>query len=224
MSGKLESFLHRLEARPHSFSALLIVTGFVGVGRAMQEYLFFGEKLTAAIGISMAIAYFHLAVALTVLLSFTTGHDWKRLQNAVYLGIFLGLFPPFIDLAISGFNGAVFYRFYLSEDFRQIPWHFYAPAIGAPAGETAVVWLSIFLTSSYAFWKTQSWWRMLATLVLAYGYFMLHFALVPITTIYWLRLGAAAFGKSSIVHAAEIAPAFFPFWYLALSVILYIAL
>lgn len=226
MTDRIDRFLHKIESRPHSFGSLVIVTGFVGIFRAMQEYLFFGERLTAAMGLSMAIAYFHLAISLVVILHFVTGYDWRRIQNAVYLGIFLGVFPPFIDLALSGFNANIIYRFYLSESLSDVPLHFYAPAIGAPPGETAVVWLSIFFMAFYAYRKSRSVLSFLVSGILTYGYMMFHFAIVPVTTVVWARQASGGIPSQpqATLRATEIAPAFLPFWYLGLSAILYIVL
>lgn len=226
MLQAFEKFLQRIESRPHSFGSLVIVTGFVGIFRAMQEHLFFGEKLTAAMGISMAIAYFHLAISLVAILYFTTGHDWKRIQNAVYLGIFLGVFPPFIDLVATGFNSPVIYRFYLSDSLKDVPWHFYAPAMGAPIGETIIVWISVLFMATYAYTRKRSVLAFLLTGGLTYGYMLFHFAVIPVTTVVWARqtMGGAFSRGSAAIQAADIAPAFLPFWYIGLSAILYIAL
>lgn len=207
-------FLERLEARPHSFAGLVIACAFTGIFRAMEEYLFFGEKLTAAMGISMVFAYFHLAIALMTILHFITGLDWKRIQNAVYLGIFLGVFPPLIDYFINGFNSKTIYRYYVSENFRDLPWHFYAPDLGAPLGETIVVWASIFFTAAYAYLRSNSVLKFLLTFIITYLLMILHFGFIPVMSIKLV-------GDMS---QANVIMALLPFWYLFLSVLVYLIL
>jgi len=226
MQKRISAFLLRLEARPHSFAGLLIVCAFTGVCRAMEEYLFFGERLTPAIGISMTIAYFHLAVALICILKLTTNMEWKRIQNAVYLGIFLGAVPPLLDVLISGFNTRIIYRYYVKASLDNFPWHFYAPDLGAPKGETIVVWLSILFTGLYAFIKSRSWFRFIVTTVITYGLMLIHFALVPILTIQLAGQAMYPNGLYGVQRAVipDISLALLPFWYIFFSILLFLAL
>ncbi|MBS0616642.1 MAG: UbiA prenyltransferase family protein [Spirochaetes bacterium] len=192
----------------------------------MEEYLFFGERLTPAIGISMTIAYFHLAIALICILKLTTNMEWKRIQNAVYLGIFLGAVPPLIDVGISGFNAPIIYRYYVKTSLESFPWHFYAPDLGAPKGETIVVWISILFTGLYAFLKSKSWLRFVVTSVITYGLMLIHFALVPIMTIQLAGRPMYPNGISGVQRAVipDLSLALLPFWYIFFSVLLFLAL
>lgn len=220
----VRKFLERLEARPHSLAGLLIACGFTGIFRAMEEYLFFGEKLTAAMGVSMVFAYFHLAIALIVILHYVTKVDWKRIQNAVYIGIFLGIVPPLIDFGISGFNGQIIYRYYLNETFANLPWHFYDPALGAPAGETIVVWISILFTAGYAFLRTNSVIKFLITLAVTYLLMLLHFSFIPILAIKLAGQTPEGMTTQQTAAMANLTLSLMPFWYLFLSIIIFLIL
>jgi len=180
----------------------------------MEEYIFFGEKLTPAMGVSMTFAYFHLSIALICILHYVTGLDWKRIQNAVYLGIFLGVFPPIIDYFLNGFNSKTIYRYYVSENFQNMPWYFYAPELGAPIGETIIVWASILFTASYAYLKTNSPLKLIFTFVITYFLMVLHFGFVPIMSIKLV-------GDMS---QAQFIISLLPFWYLFLSILIYLIL
>ena len=225
LSNRLRNALHRIEARPHSFVALLAVCTFTGIVRAVEEYLFFGEKLMPAAGIAMAYAYFHIAVGLVVLLSLINGTDWKRTQNAVYIGIFLGVFPPLIDLAVSGFGAPVIYRYYVEQDLAKMPWHFYAPHAGAPLGETITVWASILFAGAYSYLRRQSIGRALLSVVAVYGFMLLQFSFLPRALVKLIQLsGGSLPGGNAQNYVARLALSFLPFWYLTVSFVLYMLL
>lgn len=223
MIRQLDKFMTRLEARPHSLAGLVIVCTFTGIFRAIEEYIFFGEKLTGPMGISMIFPYFHIAIGLICLLQFTTQGDWKRIQNAVYLGIFLGIVPPLIDLPLNGFGATVTYRFFLADTKAGLPFHFYNPSIGVPLGETIVVWLSIIFSGCYALLKTRSLPRAILTWILTYLLMLVQFALVPLLAVK-LVVGTsfnANLNTQQTAQATNLAMALMPFWYLLLSLVMF---
>jgi hypothetical protein len=220
------AILDAIEARPHSFAALLIVCSFTGIVRAVEEYLFFGERLIPAMGVAMIFAYFHIALGLIFLLSTINQTSWKRTQNAVYIGIFLGVFPPLIDLAVSGFNAPITYRYYVEGDLAHMPLHFFAPQHGAPLGEAITVWLSIAFAASYSLSRSRSWIRASLTAIAVYAFMLLQFAFLPRALVYLIQSSGSPLPADSSAQGfvAKIAISFLPFWYLILSLVFYLAL
>lgn len=176
----LSVLIKKQQARPHSFSGLLIVSIFTGILRAIEEFIFFDAPLDIRVGISMIYFYFCAGFFYTVLLHKVTGFDYRRVQNIAYLGVLLGMLPPVIDLIFNGFNTSVKYSYYFLYDFEFFPWFFFSRTMNLPAGESFTVWLTILLASFYTLYLTRNIFRLIVTFIFGYLFFITVMAFIPI--------------------------------------------
>ncbi len=222
----LNRFILRQEARPHSFLVLFLLSLFIGPGRAIQEHLFFGEKISLPMAFMMTYFYFCFGLLLTAILTRLTAEYWKRVANAVHVGIFLGLFPPLIDWLFVGFDSSIRYSFYLLWNFSELPWGFYSSKYNVPLGECITIWLGIFFSAYYTAFKTKSILRTIWAIILAYFCFWLIFAGIPmVTTLIFLGpITSLEMMQSAKGHAANFSIMIYPFWYLGLAIVAYLSL
>jgi hypothetical protein len=179
MATKLHYLLKRIEARPHSFYFLMALALFVGIMRAVFEGLFFRAQIDTAAAIGMAGFYFGIGISLTFVLVLLIPEAWERLENSVHLGLFLGIFPPFIDLALNGLQPLTRYTYFLLSDLTLFPPLWYSPSLNIPLGEAVTVWLAIAFCSLYTAIKTHSLLRSLLAFIAAYAVMFFHMAVIP---------------------------------------------
>ena len=222
----LNNLIRRQESRPHSYFNLLMLATFIGIGRAVQEHLFFGERVTIPVALSMIYFYFSFAMLLTVILTWLTSENPRRVANAVNLGIFVGLFPPLIDLLVSGFSNDVKYSYFMIWNFKEIPYFFYSEIYNVPAGESVTIWLSVIFSGYYCFFKTRSLVKSLVALLAAYLAFLTIFAIIPmLTTRFFVGdIRSLLEMQSARGHVANMSTMLYPFWYLGLSLLSFFAL
>ena len=225
MAIRLNNLLKRIEARPHSFYFLMALALFVGIMRATFEGLFFRAQIDTVSAVGMAGFYFGIGISLTFLLVLLVPEAWERVENSVHIGLFLGIFPPFIDLAINGIQPLTRYTYFLLSDLSLFPPTWYAPHLNIPAGEAATVWLAIFFSGIYVALKTRSWWRALLAFMGAYAIMFLHMAAMPSLLVKlsvgdFLSYSAADPGKTRMVNAVT---ALFPVIHMLVGAILYLA-
>lgn len=175
-------FIHFLirvqETKPYSVYVVLAFCLFTAMGRGLEELLFFQIRLKSSEVVVFLHFYVSLAVILTAGISWIGRLPWQKVANVVLVGIFLGIFPPLIDLLLDH-DYPVFYGFFFIHDLREIPWLGFKPEFNFPHGECITIWLSIFFSGYYVFYKTRSLWRSLATSLFAYCGFMLFGSFLP---------------------------------------------
>lgn len=179
------------EARRYHFSVFFLFCLFTGLVRGLEEMLFFSAPEGAAglAGLRSGFRnsqmvtfipfYLSVGVALTVLLSKTTGLSFRRVNPVVWVGLFLGIFPPLIDLALSGPGAPVRYAYYIFWNPETLPWLGYSPEMAFPAGEAITIWLSVFFCGYYVWRKTRRVARVLLVLVLAWASFLTFSSFLP---------------------------------------------
>lgn len=177
------------EKRRYHFFTIFIFVVFVSFIRGLEEYLFFGIGLRNSEFINFIPFYFSLAWLLTLVLSQTAKQPYYKTAMVVTIGIFLGIFPPLIDLIISG-RAMTFYGYYFIYDFNNIPWSAYAPQFNYPAGEAITVYASIAFAAYYSWFKSRSVMRTLIALGLVYLVFMLMGSFLPmlVTRVYFSEI------------------------------------
>lgn len=183
------SFLKKLillqEKRQFHFISLFLFISFVGIVRALEENLLFQNRFGFPYLLTHLSFYYIMSIGLTVGLHKITGVDWKKASNSVLIGIFLGIFPPWIDLIIEGRSGSFYYSYY-QFDYSHIPLLFYAPEYRIPLGECIIVWLSILFCGLYTYIKTQSTLNTIYSLGFAYFLFFLTAIFIPMDTFHFL--------------------------------------
>jgi hypothetical protein len=110
--------------------------------------------------------YFQMIWAFTLIVTFIGQVEWRKAVHAVLIGIFLGIFPPLIDVFIYGIGGFHYTYFYGLPTPRQCL--FFDAAQGFPIGESIILWASIGFTAYYVFLKTASWFKTILGAALAY--------------------------------------------------------
>ncbi|MCB1201291.1 MAG: UbiA family prenyltransferase [Leptospiraceae bacterium] len=170
--------IHVQERRRYSFKILFFFAIFVGLGRALQEMLFFKVPLKNSEILTFIPFYLSLGYLLTLILSLSGSLPWRKVNLAVVIGIFLGLFPPVLDLLLSE-RSSVFYGYYFLWNLNQLPWLGYKPELNFPLGEAITIWASIAFCGIYIAIKTGSLWRTLLSLILAYSVFIFAGSLLP---------------------------------------------
>lgn len=180
-------FVHYLirvqEIKRYSFYVLLAFCVFTGTVRGLEEIVLFGLPLKNSEVITFIHFYLSLAVILTAGIATLGRLPWQKVSCVILVGIFLGIFPPILDFALSP-RSQVFYGFYFIHDWRGIPWFGLKPEFNFPLGECITIWLSIFFSAYYVFYKTRSFWRSALTGLYAYGGFMLFGSLLPMLVTY----------------------------------------
>lgn len=168
------------EKRHFDFRILFLFSVFTGIVRALEEMLFFKIPLKNSEVITFIAFYLSLGYYLTFVLSIVGGLDWKKVNLAVVIGIFLGVFPPVFDLVLG--TPEPFYGYFFIWNFYELPYFGYRPEFNFPLGEAITIWLSIFFASLYIFIKTNSILRTFIAFALVYLVFILHGSLIPMVT------------------------------------------
>jgi hypothetical protein len=157
-----------LEKREFHIANIFLFALFVGSFRRFLEWTLGGvpEPFPLNFIVTLTGFYWFAFFLITLILKLLIAQPWRMSMNVILVGIFLGIFPPIIDLIASGPG---FQYGYVWEVPAQFNWYLYNPALKIPIGEAIVLWAVILLTTTYVRYKTRSWWRTLAALVLAYA-------------------------------------------------------
>lgn len=226
MLRRFNAFIQKQESRPHSWLHLIIISFFVAAIRSVEETLFFKEPITGYSIINMTYFYLAFGFFITALVTIVTGRDFKRVQNAVQLGLFLGLFPPLIDYILSDGRTSVRYSYYLYTDLSHLPYYFYAPQQNMPLGEATTIWLSIFFIGYYVYYATKSLLRSVAASLGLYIFFIALMALIPMAIVS-LTIGNLPITESATSQRVTQANAWvtmFPFLYTLIIGVCFLAL
>jgi hypothetical protein len=158
-----------LEKRPFSVWTVLSFALFVGFGRAMLEHMTGADVLDTVLSrvFEYCAWYWQAFFAFALVLRLTLrGGNWRQQSNVILVGLFLGLFPPIIDVFIYGVgNFGYQYVFDFREGWR---WYIYHPEQGFKLGETITLWLTLTFTTVYVAIRSRSVIRSLSAAALAY--------------------------------------------------------
>lgn len=157
-----------LEKRPFHPAAVFSFCCFVGIGRICLEWLGGRTPTTPwADIVGFVVFYWFGFFSYGLLLGLLVPGAWRRRINVILIGLFCGLIPPFIDLAIYGIGN---FRYTYLWDFPATwSWALYNPEHRVPMGEAIVLWSTIAFTSLYVHYRTQSIMRGAAAALGAYA-------------------------------------------------------
>lgn len=167
------------EARTYSFWTIFSFAVFTGFFRGIEEVVFFAIRLKNSEIFTFVHFYLGLAFTLTLVLAFAGNLKWQKVNSAVVIGIFLGIFPPLIDKLFNP-RTDIFYGFFFLWNFSELPWLGFKPEFNFPLGESVTIWLSIFFSAYYIAYRTRNLLRTFIAAVGAYATFILFGSIVPI--------------------------------------------
>jgi 4-hydroxybenzoate polyprenyltransferase len=157
------------EKKEYNFYVILLFSCFVGLTRFMLESIFSRPVIIQNVYVINMIVFYLQAVFVYALILriFVPKQKWQKSINIVLIGVFLGIFPPAIDLFIYGLGN-------FTENYsRSFPhdWNLllYNESIHFTYGETITLFLTMFFTSTVVFVKTRNILKTVASFVVAYG-------------------------------------------------------
>lgn len=158
------------EKKEYNFYVILLFSCFVGLTRFMMESIFSKPVVIHNVFvINMMVFYLQAVFVYALILKiFVPEQRWQKSINIVLIGVFLGIFPPAIDLFIYGLGN--FTENY-SRNFPQ-DWNLllYNESIHFTYGETITLFLTMVFTSVVVFIKTRNIFKTVASFVVTYGF------------------------------------------------------
>ena len=142
------------EKKEYNLYTILIFALFVGSVRFLEEMM-----LAHSIGyqdsiINSTTFYFLMIWSYTLVISLLTKVPWQKVIHAVLIGVFLGIFPPIIDVFIYGVGQFSYTYVMKSPSIAQLL--MFDPEHGFPIGEGLILWSTIFFAGYYVYIKTSS--------------------------------------------------------------------
>lgn len=158
------------EKKEYNFYVILLFSCFVGLTRFMLESILAKPVIIQnAFVINFIVFYFQSIFVYTLILKiFVPEQNWQKSINIVLIGVFLGIFPPAIDLFIYGLGK---FQYSYSRNFPQ-DWNLllFNESINFTYGETITLFLTMFFTSAVVYIKTRKIVRALASFIVTYGF------------------------------------------------------
>lgn len=191
---KFRKILLLSSGRTIAMETLVLFCIFTGVLRGLLEALFFDARtLAPPLILSYVPFYSMMFLGILLVLRHAAALSEARVMRAPLAALFLGLFPPLLDLLISGRPAEPIRYGYFLELFMPhvMPpglFVFYMPDMRLPPGETIVVWATITLTAIYARLQGASWLRAMAAFLGAYLLFFFHSYIIPSVLRWWLSV------------------------------------
>ena len=173
-------------------STLVLFCIFTGIIRGILEGLFFdASALKPALILSYVPFYTIMFLTILMILKYAGGLSEANIYRVPLAALFLGIFPPLIDLIHrGGMDQNIRYGYYLELFFPQkIPnglFFYYMPEYRVPLGETIIIWATILLTAFYARMRRSTWFRTGFVLVSVYLLFFIHSCLIPSVLRLWI--------------------------------------
>jgi hypothetical protein len=170
------------------FASVLSVVCFVGFARAELEALSSkaGAGTTSAF-VNNTSFYVQAAYLYGLLAAKLARRELSSAVSVVLIGIFLGIFPPIVDILLGNF-GESYYR-YVGGGFSS-----FNPSLFNPqhysTGEALVLWASVVLPGAYVAEVTRSLPRTVLALLGSYAV-TTFIALGPSSLVGWLLRGAS---------------------------------
>lgn len=220
------------EKKEYNFYVVLIFAGFVGILRYTLEFMLAHKNflsLNAAL-IQHLVFYLHCIFIYTLILRmFINTTSWKPFVPLVLMGVFLGIFPPLIDVLLYGVGEFKYgYVVKFEEDWS---WLIYNQEAKVPLGEASVLFTTIFFVGVVVYVKTSSILKMLLSLLLSYAAVFFYGGVLPLLAEHTFTYMQAGFIPS--VDLTEVAspelggfslPVQVSFFQLLLCVIIYFIL
>lgn len=200
--------------------ALLLFCFFTGTVRGLLEGLFFDPGVFGSLML-LSFIPFYIALFLGILLILRTVGDLSdsRVYRVPLAALFLGLFPPILDLIISGRpDSPIRYGYYLEifgeREFPRGLFYFFMPYDRVPLGEAITVWATISLASLYAYLQGAGVLRTIGVFIATYVLFFLHSYIIPSALQSWANaivLDSQKFHLRLVVPLVQIMAAVFTY-------------
>ena len=168
------------EKKKYNFFVILLFSFFVGLVRFILE-LILGHRTVLMLNISIlnfVIFYLHTIFIYTMILRiFVPKLEWRKSINLVLVGVFLGIFPPVIDVFIYGIGSFTYnYSVNFPEGWRLL---LYNEKINFTFGETITLFLTMFFTMLVVFKYTKSIIRALLAFFVTYLFVVFLSQVIP---------------------------------------------
>jgi 4-hydroxybenzoate polyprenyltransferase len=163
----LDRLTRAAEARIWTPALAVSAPAWVAALRMLGErYLAFGDRPLARPQLPWFLHtfafYLALLCVLGALLARLVPVDWRRAQNLVGMGLLLGVLPPLVDCGVLGRNR---FAYEYHSGSGGLPWLLSGAPTVLPPGETTVLWASIVMIGAYAWRRSSSPLRGVATAV-----------------------------------------------------------
>lgn len=147
-TSAIDRLFTRIEERPFYFHRVFFAVVFVGGLRWLEDDTL--ARLGHGYGqvIHYSAWYLLLYMCISAAVGLATGKGWKKTSSIVSYGIYIGIFPPWIDALYYGL-GNFSYRYML-----EFNWTF--TGADFPIGETIVLWVSVAAAAGYGLQRTKS--------------------------------------------------------------------
>ncbi len=142
------------EKKVYSMYIILIFALFVGITRSLEEVMLAHRIYSEVHVLNNCVFYFLMIWSYTFVLSLFAKEKWQKVINVVLIGVFLGIFPPVIDVFIYGI-GNFKYTYHVGVPTLKVLTLF-DTAHGSPIGEGLVLWATIVFSGYYIYLKTSS--------------------------------------------------------------------
>ncbi|RME92004.1 MAG: hypothetical protein D6767_04055 [Candidatus Hydrogenedentota bacterium] len=162
---------------------------FVGIFRGVEEGLFVSPNSFRVSFLSAYIPFYFLMYLLHVfVLQKFTKEQVGKVFNVALIGLFLGLFPPVIDLLFFGLDSTRRYGYFLDlflsaqTGVGRFPLKllfFYAPEEKLPFGEALTLWMLLFFAPYYVYVKTKSFLRAAFSFPFVYAVIFVNAYILP---------------------------------------------
>jgi len=169
------------EKKPYNFYVVLIFAGFVGILRYTLEIML-AHKNLLSLNVSLVqhlVFYLHCIFIYTFILRIFIPHmAWKQMVPLVLIGVFLGIFPPLIDVLVYGVGDFKYgYVVKFEEDWN---WLIYNQEANVPLGEASVLFTTIFFVGVVVYVKTSSVLKTLCSFLLSYAAVFFYGGILPL--------------------------------------------
>lgn len=180
------------ERREFRGDVIVLFAIFVGTMRVLMEFLLVGNRANPVMkellfNISF---YFQCFFLYAIPVRLFAPPPWQSRVNVVLVGLFMGIFPPLIDVSIYGWGNAVYgyegfgYAYIFNFPEGWLPWMMSLENRSAPIGEGVALWLAVFFTTVYLYVKTASLVRALLGAAIAYCSCAFVGGVLPTTVVY----------------------------------------
>ncbi len=145
------------EKKEYNFYTILIFSLFVGCMRSLEEIMLAHKHYSQDDVLNTCIFYFLMIWSYTLAVSILSKENWQKVINAVLIGVFLGVFPPVIDVFVYGI-GKFDYRYIIDvPTFSQLI--MFDRDHGFPVGEGIILWSTTIFAGYYVYIKSSSFTR-----------------------------------------------------------------
>lgn len=193
------------EKKHYNFYVVLIFAGFVGILRYTLEFML-AHKNFLSLNVSLVqhlVFYLHCIFIYTLILRlFIASLSWKQIVPLVLIGVFLGIFPPVLDVLLYGVGEFKYgYVVKFEEDWS---WLIYNLDAKVPLGEASVLFTTIFFVAVVVYVKTHSLIKTLLSLLLAYGAVFFYGGILPLVADFVFQYMQSDFVFSANVTALSV--------------------